>query len=59
MYGADDVRFQFGKPPFGIPGQPLDQRFADEETQNRIAQEFELLVILQGRTARNRFFVHV
>jgi hypothetical protein len=58
--GAHQVGFQLGQAAFGGFRMPLQQLFADQEAQDRVAQKLELLVIAQAiRTAGQSPFVDV
>ena len=53
---ADQVSFQFRQTPFGKIGVALEKHVAHQETQDGIAQEFELLVV--GSGALGMLLVH-
>lgn len=45
MGGADEVILQQGKPAFGETLEAHEERFADQQSQDRVPQELEALVI--------------
>src|SRR5579872_5358316 len=48
MRRADQVRLQLRQPPLGIAGMLCDQVLANDKAEDRIAEEFELLVIIEN-----------